>query len=89
MLKIVRSANPDAVVFSLSGRIDLEHSEELQAGFASETLPIMLDMREVRRVDREVVATLARWNSEGIKFLNCAAYLSKWISRARNQKTPL
>jgi hypothetical protein len=89
MLKIVRSANPDAVVFFLSGRIDLEHTEELQAAFASETLAIRLDMRDVRRVDREVVATLTRWNSEGIEFLNCPAYLSNWMNKAKNQKTPL
>jgi hypothetical protein len=86
MLKIVRSANADFVLFTLSGHIDTEHIAELQAAFDGETLPIVLDLREVKRVDREVVADLARWNADGIKFENCPAYLREWI--ARTQKDP-
>jgi len=67
MLKIVRSANADFVLFTLSGYIDTEHIAELQAAFDGEALPIVLDLREVKRVDREVVADLARWNADGIK----------------------
>jgi hypothetical protein len=86
MLKIVRSANADFVLFTLSGYIDTEHFAELQAAFDGETLPIVLDLLEVKRVDREVVADLARWNADGIKFENCPAYLREWI--ARTQKAP-
>ena len=81
MLKIVRSANPDFVLFMLSGHIDTEHAAELQVSFDGEALPIVLDLREVKRVDREVVADLARWNADGIKFENCPAYLREWIAR--------
>jgi anti-anti-sigma regulatory factor len=83
MLKIVRSANPAFVLFTLSGFIDTEHIAELQATFDGETVPIVLDLLEVKRVDREVVADLARWNAAGIKFENCPAYLREWISRTR------
>jgi hypothetical protein len=83
MLKIVKSANPDFILFTLSGHIDDEHTTELQVAFDGEALPIVLDLREVRRVDREVVADLARWNTNGIKFENCPAYLSEWIQRIR------
>jgi hypothetical protein len=86
MLKIVRSANPDFVLFTLSGHIDGEHAAELQLAFDGEALPIVLDLREVKRVDREVVVDLARWNTDGIKFENCPAYLREWI--ARTQKDP-
>jgi anti-anti-sigma regulatory factor len=81
MLKIVRSANPDFVLFTLSGHIDGEHAAELQVAFDGETLPIVLDLREVKRVDREVVADLAQWNTDGIKFEKCPAYLREWIAR--------
>jgi hypothetical protein len=81
MLKIVRSANADFVLFTLSGHIDAEHAAELQLAFEGEALPIVLDLREVKRVDREVVADLARWNADGIKFENCPAYLREWIAR--------
>jgi hypothetical protein len=83
MLKIVRSANPDFVLFTLSGHIDGEHAAELQLAFDGETLPMVLDLREVKRVDREVVADLARWNTDGIKFENCPAYLREWIARTQ------
>jgi hypothetical protein len=86
MLKIVRSANADFVLFTFSGYIDTEHIAELQAAFDGETLPIVLDLLEVKRVDREVVADLARWNTNGIKFENCPAYLREWI--ARTQEDP-
>ena len=83
MLKIVRSANADFVLFALSGYIDTEHFVELQAAFDGETLPIVLDLLEVKRVDREVVADLARWKADGIKFENCPAYLREWIARTQ------
>jgi hypothetical protein len=86
MLKIVRSENPDFVLFTLSGHIDAEHVAELQTAFDGETLPIVLDLLEVKRVDREVVVDLARWNTDGIKFENCPAYLREWI--ARTQEDP-
>jgi len=83
MLKIVSSANPDFVLFTLSGHIDAEHAAELQMAFDAEALPTVLDLREVKRVDREVVADLARWNADGIKFENCPAYLREWIARTQ------
>ena len=83
MLKIVRSAKADFVLFTLSGHIDGEHAAELQVAFDGETLPIVLDLREVKRVDREVVADLARWNTDGIKFENCPAYVREWIARTQ------
>src|ERR1700720_3123678 len=86
MLKILRPANSDFVLFTLSGHIDAEHAAELELAFDGEALPTVLDLREVKRVDREVVADLARWNADGIKFENCPAYLREWI--ARTQKDP-
>ncbi len=83
MLKILRSATSAIVLFSLSGRIDWEHIAELQAAFGAETLPIKVEMREVRRVDREVVPTLARWSAAGIELLNCPAYLHGWINKTQ------
>ena len=83
MLKIIRSANPDYVLFTLSGHIDAEHAAELQVTFHEEALPIVLDLRDVKRADREVVADLAHWNRDGIKFDNCPAYLCEWIARTQ------
>jgi ABC-type transporter Mla MlaB component len=86
MLKIVRSASSTEVTYALSGRIDQEHLEELQKAFDAEQMAITLDMREVTRVDRDTIATLARWNSKGIEFRNCPTYLRNWIAKAQDPK---
>ena len=85
MLKIVRSANAHFVLFTLSGHIDAEHAAELQVAFDGEVIAIVLDLKEVKRVDREVVADLARWSTGGIKLENCPAYLREWISRTQEE----
>jgi ABC-type transporter Mla MlaB component len=82
MLKIARSATPDAVVFFLSGRIDQTQLAGLQAAVDAETDTVKLDLREVTRVDREAVPTLARWASQGIELLNCPAYIRRWLNKA-------
>jgi len=84
MLKIVRSASADFVTFALSGRLDAEHIAEMQAALDRETLPIILDLREVRRVDRDAIPDLARWDTAGIRFENCPAYVREWIARIQN-----
>lgn len=81
MLKIDRLAKPDCVVFALSGRIDLEHVAELQAALDVEHLPVVLDMQNVKLVDRDAVRALARWASEGVTLEECPAYVREWIAK--------
>jgi ABC-type transporter Mla MlaB component len=83
MLKIVRSADRDFVVFTLSGRIEVEHAVDLQADFAAQECRIVLDLGEVKRVDRDAVPFLARWQAEGIALENCPGYILEWITKAR------
>jgi hypothetical protein len=75
-------------MYSLSGQIILDHVKQLQAEFERETLWISLDIRELCRIDREVVPILAHWNSEGIGLRHCPAYLSHWLEDIRNQIDP-
>ena len=86
VLRIERTERPGSVVFFLSGRIEFQHVAELQTHFAGQSQRITVDLREVRRVDREVVDTLARWETEGIKLENCPAYVREWIAKLQNQK---
>lgn len=86
VLRIDRADKTGWAVFLISGRLELQHIEQLRAQFALETLPIILDFADVRLVDREVIETLAQWDLDGIKFENCPAYLRDWIARLQVQK---
>lgn len=88
MFRIASKVSDHNVMYSISGQMDLADAKELQAAFDGSTLPITLDIRELRGIDREVVPILAGWNSEGIEVLNCPAYLSHWLEEIRNQIVP-
>jgi anti-anti-sigma regulatory factor len=88
MLKIQRSAN-GKVVFTLSGRIEMEDVEELQRllDFESGDHLLVLDLRDVTIVDRDAVRFLARCEAKGIKLENCPPYIREWIEREGNGST--
>jgi len=89
MLRIQRSSD-DRVVFSLSGRIEIDDVAELQRLFGLEAVGqgIALDLRDVTLVDREAVKFLARCEVERIELENCPAYVREWIDaeRGRNRR---
>ncbi len=83
MFKIERSAEGECVVFTLSGRIKAAHLAELQNLLESEAVDqkIVLDLQEVKLVDRNVVSFLAGCEAEGVTLTNCPAYIREWIER--------
>lgn len=83
MFKIQRSANGKTVVFTLSGRIEAEGVSELQRLLGSEADDhrLVLDLTEVKLVDREVVRFLAGCEAKGIGLANCPAYVREWIEQ--------
>ncbi len=85
-LRIQRSDEHELVVFTLSGRIQADQLSELQAILRSE-LPghnLVLDLKQVRLVDREAVRFLAQSESQGAKLRNCSAFIRAWIVQERN-----
>jgi hypothetical protein len=66
----------------MSGRIEAEHITELQKLLSSgtEERPIVLDLKEVQLVDRDVVAFLSQCESAGATLRNCPKYIREWIS---------
>jgi len=87
MLRIDRSANGE-VRFTLIGRIGAAHLAELQRLIDAESAgnrPIVLDLRDVKLVDREAVSFLARCEASGIKLDNCPAYVGEWIRQATDE----
>ncbi len=83
ILKIQKSARGEVVVFTLSGRIKAEEVAELQRLFEVEGQDhrIVLDLKEVKLLDRDAVKFLARCEAKGTKLDNCPAYIREWIVR--------
>ncbi len=82
-LRIQKSENGEVVVYALSGRIRAEEVAELQRLFEvkEQDHRIVLDMKEVKLVDRDAVKFLARCESNGIRLENSPAYICEWIGR--------
>ena len=68
-------------MFTLSGRMDTEQVAELNELFDRDYRNIILDLRELRLADREVVRFLKGCEADGMKLENCPAYLREWMDR--------
>jgi anti-anti-sigma regulatory factor len=85
-LRIDISDERDRVVFTLTGRIQAEQVSELQTLLKSD-LPdhsLVLDLKEVKLVDREAVRFLGEMETQGARLRNCSAFVREWISRERD-----
>jgi len=87
MFRIHRSANGKLVVFALSGRIKATRLAELEKLLECEACDhnLVLDLNEVKLVDREVVRFLAGCEAKGVKLANCPAYIREWIEKETSQ----
>jgi anti-anti-sigma regulatory factor len=84
MLKITRAANGE-VVFKLSGRMGAQNIAELETLISAEASGsrIVLDLKDLRLVDQDVVSFLRRCEAGSIQLKNCPAYIRKWITEER------
>jgi hypothetical protein len=85
MLRIQKSNEQNRVIFSLSGRIEAEDVPELQRLCRSETGDhnLVLDLGDVRLVNRDAIEFLADCEANGTRLRNCPPYVREWISRER------
>jgi hypothetical protein len=79
MLRIDKFSDGQVSSLRLSGRIQSKHLRELQFQIETSTQKTILDLGEVRLVDRDVVQFLASCESNGIELLNCPLYVREWI----------
>ena len=82
-LRIQSSTEGDAQVFALCGRIREDQVPELEAFIASASggHDLILDLTDVKLVDRGAVRFLAQHETRGAQLRNCPAYIREWISR--------
>ena len=85
-LKVNSSMEGDAVVFALCGRIREDQVAELKALFTSAAAErnTILDIANVKLIDRGAVRFLAEQEGNGMTLRNCPAYIREWILRERN-----
>jgi anti-anti-sigma regulatory factor len=83
MLKIDRSADGRYVVLRLSGRMQSEHVEQLKAQM-EESAQVVLDLEDVKLVDREVVRFLGACEANGTELKHCSPYIREWIAKEKN-----
>ena len=90
-LRIDISDERERVVFTLTGRIQAEQVSELQALVKAE-LPghnLVLDLKQVRLVDRAAVRFLAGLEAQGARLRNCSAFIREWLLQERSgESTP-
>jgi anti-anti-sigma regulatory factor len=86
MLKIQRHENGD-VVFTLSGRLEADIVSELSPLLAAEPAgrALVLDLKDVVLVDRDIVRFLRAREHDGIVLRNCPPYIREWIAREEEQ----
>jgi len=84
-LKILRSTQDGVVVFTLIGRVELEHVAELQnlVDFAAAKNRVVLNLKELRLVDREAVRFLVHCEEDDVRLNDCPTYIRKWMEIER------
>jgi len=82
MLKIQRKTN-GRVLFTLSGRIEAEDTDELRRLLELEGADshIALDLKDVTLVDRDAIRFLSDCEVGSIKLENCPPYVREWIAQ--------
>jgi ABC-type transporter Mla MlaB component len=85
-LKIQRHIKMDNARFNLCGQIDVKELPELRRLLAAEEQKyVVLDLKEVKLIDREALRFLVRCQESGIKVENCPAYIREWILKEETQ----
>ena len=85
MLKIDRRLRGGFTVFGVSGRMEAGHIAELGELFGPKEgfRQVVLDLAEMKLVDREMVRFLAGCEADGMKLENCPAYVREWMTKEK------
>jgi anti-anti-sigma regulatory factor len=86
MRKIQRRGNGE-VVFTVSGRLEASNISELSELLTAEPVdrPVVLDLKDVVLVDRDIVRYLRACEVDGIELRNCPPYIRAWITQEAKQ----
>ena len=84
--RIETAARGRLSIFILSGHIEREAMAELERLFQlyADWRDIVVDLRDVSMVDREVMRFLMRCESDGVTLENCTPYIREWMKREKD-----
>lgn len=84
VLKIQYTGNGEAVL-TVSGRLQADHLGELAALIDADRSggTLVLDLKDLLRVDEDVVRFLCACERDGIVLRSCPLYIRTWIARER------
>ena len=85
VLKIDRISDGQSITLHLSGRVRAEHVEQLKAQISGKSQRIILNLAEVKLVDRDVVCFLGECEAKGVQLDQCPRYVRDWIDREKGQ----
>jgi hypothetical protein len=88
-LKIESAFDGKTATLRLSGRIEEDHLDAIQAEVRRYSPRFVFNLGEATLVDREVVRFLAAREVEGVELLDCPRYIREWIARERGQELPI
>ena len=73
-------------VFVLSGRIEKQAIAELRRLFECQTdfRDIVLDLKDVSVIDRDIMCSFVRCEADGVKLENCTPYIREWMEREKD-----
>jgi anti-anti-sigma regulatory factor len=84
--RIETAARGRFTVFILSGRIEKQAIAELRRLFELQTdyRDIVLDLKDVSLVDRDVMRFFVNCEADGVKLENCTPYIREWMKREKD-----
>jgi hypothetical protein len=84
--RIETAARGRFTVFVLSGRIEKGAIDELRTLFElqKDYHVIVLDLKDVGVINRDVVRFSVRCEADGVKLENCASYIREWMEREKD-----
>ena len=87
VLKIERVLRRRHAILRLSGRLQSEHLDGLQAQIEANTQRVVLDLEGVKLVDQDSVCFLATCEANGVELSHCSPYIRDWISREKASRS--
>ncbi len=84
--RIETATRGTVTVFILSGRFEKHVIAELRRLLELQTndRDIVLDLKDIGVIDREVMRFFVRCEADGVKLENCPSYIREWIERERD-----